>query len=119
MNDFSDAVYQTVHRAASACFNSEQPHLAYLHFIPDPSGLGATSEQYQSDLKHLKDLLGNPKRFSFYLIDVEIKPTAAFEQIRNLPKGTSETASAVLAALENGPLFEFSGFHLRAINEAS
>ncbi len=44
LNDFSDAVYQSVHRAASACFNSEQPHLAYLHFIPDPSGKGATSK---------------------------------------------------------------------------
>lgn len=118
LNDFSAAVYQMVHRAASACYMAKQPRLAYLHFIPDPSGLSATSEQYLSDLKHLKDLMGHPKGFSFYLIDVEIKPTAAFEQIRDLPRDTPETASAVRAALQNGPLFEFSDPHLNTINEA-
>lgn len=115
LDDFSDAVYQMVHRAASACFNSEQPHLAYLHFIPDPSGKGATSKQYQSDLEHLRLLLGNPSNFQFYLVDLEIRLTEAFERIKDLPKGTAETASAVHTALENGPLFEFSDFHLQAI----
>lgn len=114
VGDFSDAVYQTVHRAASACFNSAQPHLAYMHFIPDPSGKGATSKQYQSDLEHLNNLIGNPKRFNFYLIDIEIKPTSAFEQIRNLPKASFETAQKVRAALTNTTLFEFTDFHLKA-----
>jgi len=115
LNDFSDAVYQTVHRAASACFNSLRPLLAYMHFIPDPSGKGATSKQYQSDLEHLRNLMGNPKRFSFYLIDVEIKPTSTFEQIKNLPKTSLETAQLVRTALTDTTLFEFTDFHLQVI----
>lgn len=115
INDFSAAVYQMVHRAASACFNSEQPHLAYLHFTPDPSGKGATSEQYQSDLEHLRLLLGNPSNFQFCMVDLEIRPTDAFERIKDLPKGTVETATAVRNAFENGPLFDFIDLHLQVI----
>lgn len=113
VNDFSEAVYQMVHRAASACFNSEQPRLAYLHFIPDPSGLGETSEQYRADLKHLKDLLGDPIEFGFYLIEVEIKPTVEFEHIMHLPKTSLETAHVVRTALTDATLFEFTDFHFR------
>jgi hypothetical protein len=115
IHDFSAAVYQMVHRAASAYFTSEHPRLAYLHFIPDPSGMGATSEQYQSDLEDLKDLIGNPKSFSFYLIDVEIKPTSAFEQIMNLPKASFDTAKLVRTALSDTTLYEFTDVHLQAI----
>jgi hypothetical protein len=119
LDDFSGAVYQMVHRAASACYNAEHPRLAYLHFIPDPSGQGATSAQYQSDLEHLQDLLGNPARFNFHLIEVEIRPTAAFERIKSLPKVSAKTAYTVRAALENGPLFEFTDFRLQAVKGAS
>jgi len=119
VEDFTDAVYQVVHRAASACHKSERPRLAYLHFKPDPSGQGATSAQYQSDLEHLHNLLGNPTNFSFHLIEIEIRPTAAFEQIKNLRKGSAETARSVCDALQNGPLFEFIGTHLQAARGAS
>ena len=115
LNDFSDAVYQMVHRAASACFNSEQPRLAYLHFIPDPSGKGATSKQYQSDLEHLRLLLGNPSDFQFYLVDLEIRPTEVFERIKDLPKGSAKTAIAVRNAFDDGALFEFANCHLQVI----
>ncbi len=118
-DDFSGAVYQMIHRAASACYNAEQPRLAYLHFIPDPSGQGATSAQYQSDLEHLQVLLGNPTRFSFHLIEVEIRPTVAFERIKSLPRASAETAYTVRAALENGPLFEFTDFRLQAVKGGS
>ncbi|MCJ7515478.1 MAG: hypothetical protein MUO89_05875 [Dehalococcoidia bacterium] len=119
VDDFPDAVYQMVHRAASACYKSERPRLAYLHFTPDPSGKGATSAQYQSDLEHLQDLLGNPAGFSFHLIEVEIRPTAAFEQIRNLPKASAETARTVCAALQDGPLFEFTIVRSQAVKGVS
>lgn len=115
VDHFSDAVYQTVHRAASACFNSEQPHLTYLHFIPDPSGKGATSKQYQSDLEHLRLLLGYPSTFQFYLVNLEIRPTKIFERIKDLPKDTVDTAIAVRNAFEHGPLFDFIDLHLQAI----
>jgi hypothetical protein len=119
VDDFHYAVYQMVHRAASACYKAERPQLAYLHFTPDPSGKGATSAQYQSDLEHLQELLGNPAKFSFHLIEVEIRPTAAFEQIRKLPKTSAETARTVCAALQNGPLFEFTGIRSQAIKGVS
>jgi len=115
VNDFSEAVYQIVHRAASACYYSEKPRLVYLHFIPDPSGAGATSEQYRSDLNHLKELLGNPTKFQFYLLEVEIKPTMEFEQIKHLPKASLETARIVRNALTDATLFEFTNFHLQVI----
>ncbi len=119
VDDFAGAVYQMVHRAASACYKSERPRLAYLHFTPDPSGKGATSAQYQADLEHLQELLGNPARFSFYLIEVEIRPTAVFEQIKNLRKDSAETARSVCAALQNGPLFEFTGVRPQAVKGVS
>ena len=117
--DFSGMVYQMVHRAASACYKSEYPQLAYLHFVPDLSERGATSAQYQSDLEHLFNLLGKPDKFNFYLIEVEIKPTLSFEIIKSLPKASSETANTVRAALENGPLFEFKDFSLHTIKGGS
>jgi hypothetical protein len=119
VDDFSNAVYQMVHRAASACYESERPRLVYLHFTPDPSGKGATSAQYQADLEHLQGLLGNPAKFGFHLIEVEIRPTAAFEQIRNLPKTSAETARTVCAALQDVPLLEFTGVRSQAIKGAS
>jgi len=117
--DFSGTVYQMVHRAASACYGSEDPNLAYLHFIPDPSGQGAISVQYESDLQYLYNLLGNPTKFGFYLIEVEIKPTTEYDRIKSLPKASSETAYTIRAALENGPLFEFKDFNLHAIKGGS
>jgi len=115
LDDFSGIVYQTVHRAASACYESEKPNLAYLHFVPDPSGKGATATQYESDLKLLRELMGKPNEFGIYLIEVNIKQTPAFEKIKDLPKGTAETATAVRNALENGPIFDFSDLHLQDI----
>ena len=115
LDDFSGIVYQAIHRAASACYESEKPNLAYLHFVPDPSGKGATATQYESDLELLRELMGKPNEFGIYLIEVNIKQTPAFEKIKDLPKSTAETATAVRNALENGPIFDFSDLHLQDI----
>jgi len=63
LDDFSGIVYQTVHRAASACYESEKPNLAYLHFVTDPSREGATATQYKSDLELLRELMGKANKF--------------------------------------------------------
>lgn len=115
LDDFSGIIYQMVHRAASACYESEKPNLAYLHFVPDPSGKGATATQYESDLELLRELMGKPNEFGIYLIEVNIKQTPAFEKIKDLPKSTAETATVVRNAFENGPLFDFSDLHLQDI----
>jgi hypothetical protein len=49
------------------------------------------------------------------MVDLEIRPTDAFERIKDLPKGTVETATAVRNAFENGPLFDFIDLHLQVI----
>ncbi len=38
-----------------------------------------------------------------------------FERIKDLPKGTAETAIAVRYAFENSPLFDFIDLHLQVI----
>ncbi len=115
-DDFSKAVYQMLHRAASACYETERSHLAYLHFIVDPGDKGSNSEHYETDLVYLKSLLGNPRTFSFHLIEADLIPTAAFELIRNLRKASAETACEVITALEDDvPLFEFRDFRVKDI----
>jgi hypothetical protein len=118
LETFTDAVYQMVHRAASACYQAEKPNAAYMHFTPDPSGAGATSAQYKSDLERLYSLLGNPPGFGFFLIEIQSLPTAAFERIASLPKGTTKTAVAVQKALTEGGLFDFNGIQVQRIGKA-
>lgn len=109
---FKDAVYQMVHRAASACATGSKPGLAYLAFkYSPPAPKAATSQQIHDDLKHLKDLLGNPAGFPFYLIEVYITPTDAFKAIELLSKGQDTTVLKVQDALSGDkPLFSFDKF---------
>ena len=64
-------------------------------------------EQLIDNLNRLHQALGRPDRFPFRLIEIEIKPTPAFDQIAILPKGNTQTASAVKQALESSRLFDF------------
>ncbi len=116
LEDFSDAVYQMVHRAASACAQGKRPQLAYLQFTPLPDGQKADSEQNYTDLTDLHRLLGHPSGFPFHLIEVQVMPTDAFRSIERLPKGSSKTAEAVTAALLGASLFKFEGWRLRTID---
>lgn len=116
VGDFSDAVYQMVHRAASACAAGGNPQLAYLVFKPSPDPRTADMQTIHDDLTHLWNLLGNPKRFPFYLVEVQLSPTAAFDAIASLPKGNEATNEAVRDALCNEPLFDFSEYELRTVN---
>lgn len=104
-------VYQVLHRAASACAVATasrlQPHLVYLHFHPSPEKSSATTAQYISDLKLLHDLMGNPGGVKFTVVEMPLKPTAAFEAIMDLDKRARESAEKVKDALCGGPLFAF------------
>lgn len=108
VDDFRDAIYQMVHRAASACSIGKSPRLCYLHFAPPPDQRAATSDQYLADLQHLHGLLGSPAAFPFYLVEVQVRPTAAFAAIAGLPKGSAATSEPVHHALRTGELFEFA-----------
>lgn len=112
---FESAVYQMVHRAASAGAAGRKPALAYLQFSPLPDGSTADCQQLLDDLGHLHDLLGGPEGFPLRLIEVVARPTAAFEGIRSLRKGSGDTAEAVKRALRGEALFEFEGLQEYAV----
>jgi hypothetical protein len=116
VEDFYDAVYQMVHRAASACAQGKRSQLAYLQFTPLPDGQEADSEQHYGDLTDLHRLLGHPAGFPFHLIEVQVMPAAAFRSIERLAKGSSKTAEAVTAALLGASLFKFEGWRLQTID---
>lgn len=111
VDDFSEVVYQVLHRAASACAvataNRLHPHLVYLHFHPSPLPSSAKTSQYVSDLRHLHALLGSPGSIRFTVVELPLEPTAGFEAIKDLDKKSRETAVQVKAALCRGPLFTF------------
>ena len=113
--EFSNVVYQMVHRAASACAEATHPQLAYLLFTPLPDGKSVQGKQYHDDLAELHRLLGHPPGFPFHLIEVQLAPTDAFRAIQHLPKASAETASTVHSALLKGGLFDFKGFQIQTI----
>jgi len=115
LDDFMGAVYQSVHRAASACYAGHAPTMAYIQFSPLANGR-PPEPWLMNDLSHLHNLLGAPEGFPFWLVEIVAKPTPAFEQIRGLPKSSVETANAVRNALLKGPLFQFTEFHLHRVH---
>ena len=120
VGDFSDAVYQMVHRAASACAAGGNTKLAYLVFKPSPDPRTADMHVIRDDLTHLWNLLGNPKGFSFYLVEVQLSPTAAFDAIASLPKGNEATAQQVSAALLGSDrLFSFEKYCVTRVRDKS
>jgi len=118
VENFHSAVYQMVHRAASACEHPEVlPRLAYVLFQPHPEPALNRHAPYADDLRHLKSLLGGAPAFSFHLVEVGLRPTLRFEALRHLRKGTIETTTAVRKAVLEGGLFEFGSFAHQEITE--
>jgi hypothetical protein len=111
VDDFADAIYQMVHRAASACAVATakrlQPEFVYLHFHPSSLRSTASIDQYVSDLRHLRSLLGPGSGRVMRAVEMPLAPTAAFHGIQSLNKRLPETADKVAAALRYGPLFDF------------
>jgi hypothetical protein len=117
-DDVASAVYQMVHRAASACRGGRVPKLVYLQFTPLPDG-GAQKSTLIEDLACLHAAIGAPAGFPFWLVEVSLEQTDAFETLRLLPKGSASTANAVIEALRNGPLFRFCGFRVQRVQPTS
>lgn len=116
--DFSDAIYQMVHRAASACAVGSDPRMAYLVFKSSSAPRTVNSEQTQSDLLYLFKLFGCPSAFPFFLVEIPLSPTAAFEAIENLLKANKATAQRVTTALAgSAPLFKFGGYRVTKIGD--
>ena len=86
LDDFSDVIYQMVHRAASACAVNKRPALAYLLFKPSPDPKSASSAAVFVDLKHFWEILGCPRDFPFFLIEVTLFPTELFKALSSLKK---------------------------------
>ncbi len=109
--DVTEVVYQVLHRAASACAVATAhgcaPQLIYLHFHPSPLKSSATTDQYISDLGRLHALLGNPVSVRFTVVEMPLRPTRAFESIKDLDKRSQATSAQVSEALRHGPLFTY------------
>ena len=122
---FSVAVYQMVHRAASACSTGCNPKLAYLMFRSSQDPKSADMQKIHEDLTKLWDLLGKPDTFPFYLVELPLFPTAAFKEIAPLQKAnktTAEkkaTAEKVRTALKSNRLFDFDKYCIKKIGDKS
>lgn len=113
--DFDTAIYQMVHRAASAA-TAERPHLAYFLFEPSPDKRAASPSEVFGKLTDLWNRLGKPATFLFHLVEIEATPLPAYEAIRLLPKGEESTAEAICAALQaSDPLFRFGVYQIQQI----
>jgi hypothetical protein len=109
-----------VHRAASACAASGNPQMAYLVFEPSLDTKMASIPQIKADLKCLWNLLGSPKGFPFYLVEVHMSLMAAFYKIKLLPKGNKATAEKVRTVLRgSGQLFCFEKYCITKVGEQS
>lgn len=116
--DFSDAVYQMVHRAASACAVGSEPRMAYVVFDPSPDPDPMRIPELRGDLAHLWSLLGDPKGFPFYLVEVRLSPMAPFDGIASMPKGHIATARSVMAALSGAKrLFSFEKYVVTKVGD--
>lgn len=109
LEDFNSAVYQMVHRAASACAAGKTPALMYLQFSPLPDG-SPTAPGLVDDLRHLHSLLGSPPQLPFWLAKVDVRFHPDFEWIRELPsedRDILEIVETIRVAFREGPLFLF------------
>jgi len=118
--EFSDAIYQMVHRAASACAAGGDPRMAYAVFEPSPDPKTAVISTIHDDLTHLWGLLGRPKGFPLYIVEIPLLQTNAFNTIASLPKGHQVTAQQVSAALFGSDrLFYFEKYCVTRVGEKS
>src|SRR5207247_1896024 len=100
--DFEGAIYQMLHRAASAAFAGEQPRLAYFVFKePSPDPRAATPDDIFQRLTSLWKLLGTPG--SPVSISRGCVPACRLFTCRNVNSGAessnaAHTASAVASS---------------------
>ncbi|MHC9542905.1 MAG: hypothetical protein AB9903_25615 [Vulcanimicrobiota bacterium] len=117
--NLSNVINQMLHRAASACHVANTlngaPKMAYLVFVASLVPRATSAQKVFNALSTLNNLLGKPQNFPFYLIEVEMSPTAHFNTIKPLPKNVAETGIAVTNALGNGPLFNFTQYKITII----
>lgn len=111
---FRNAIYQMVHRAASACESALFPTLAYIQFSPLPDLSSPKTDALFDALSHLHELLGPKSRLSIKLIEVQIKPTSAYEPLRPLNKRDPKSGTVVLSSLRSSALFEFVGHKIHS-----
>jgi hypothetical protein len=116
LNHFLPSTYQLLHRAASACGACQDgcPSLAYLHFS-SPESTGARGDAYVKALSDFHRLLGSPEAFPFYVVEIPITGTTAFDAIRGLKKGQKDTGRRVKEALMSGQLFELGELEVHRI----
>lgn len=113
--DFSTAIYQMVHRAASACEAGADPRLAYVLFEPSPDSKTPPAQTIFDDLSHLWSLLGEPADFPFYLVKIPLFGTGAFDSLIKLPKGNETGVKVRTALYGNNPLFIFKNYSVEKI----
>jgi hypothetical protein len=114
--DFGDAVYQMVHRAASACAGGRFRGLVYLQFFPLPDRTEAEVTQLREDLAKLHVMLGSPQNFPFRLLEVQLEWNSSFQQLLKLSKELASTGQSVCAALVREPLFQVVGIKTHRID---
>ena len=78
IDDVGQAVYQTLHRASSACSFGLKPELVDLQFTPSPDGGAASSAELLADLNRLHEAIGSPPDLRFRLIQVALDPHPSF-----------------------------------------
>ncbi len=116
--DFAEAIYQMLHRAASAVVAGERPRLAYFLFKPSPDTRAAKADDIFKQLSRLWNLIGTPAAFPFSAVEIELEEQPVFTA---LPKTKGEaTAEVVCAALQGSePLFTFKQVKIRQVGPQS
>ncbi len=115
-NDIQTAVYQMVHRAASACFTGKFPRMIYLVFEPSYCVNTAGKDVIKRDLESLHNLLGRPETFPFYLVTIFLTLTTNFKELASPKcKGKSTRTRLKTALLTGAHLFDFENYQVTRI----
>jgi len=112
--DLSDVIYQTLHRAASACSEGAQPTLAYLVFRKKNT---KEKECFRENLVNFWNRLGKPAGFPFYYIEIEMIPTKKHNDLdKDLPENSTAKVLAVLEVMKSSEkLFDFKSPSIQRI----
>ncbi len=109
-DEFNDATYQMVHRAASAVEAARRAQVensAMLYLLFSRSHC-ASATRVKKAMEHLWGLLGNPPKLPFYLVEVAMSYESAYGRMERLPKKTQATADQIRGALQgDSALFSF------------
>jgi hypothetical protein len=118
LDDFTSAVYQMVHRAASACAIGKLPTFMCIQFCPLPRG-SRVSSNLKNDLRYLHFLLGSPDAFPFWLARVEARFNSEFECFTELPKGDLNTCETIRSAFRKSSLLSLTKISFLPIRGAN